>query len=465
MSNSSLLTEISLGFEAFSTSSVSLSNEQIDRAIELTHPLKDESRKWFTYLNALALFGFENWLEERGDEFTVNRENCSIFNPEIANTIDAVCNLQVNQFKVCLVTVGSLLDEVVTVPQAVLDLPEYAAQFYVLVEVQEELETVAVSGFISYQNLIAAKINANLEPDEDWTYSIPLQWFEPETEELLLYLRCLEPAAIPLPEIPNRQTLLSAQTAQLQTILPQLQPQNQASNPQLWNLLNWEQATAILTHPSLLRWVYQIQNTTDLEGEIGQSELIETQKTYLKDLLKLISEPAINLGRWMRDELDNLANEFSWVLLPDVSLEMRGYPAMRNMRDTSEEMGIILQQLQQQGVEISPQAKVGYRDLQLAETSLRLYAVTGELESDTVREWKLLLILGTPSQTSLPHQVQLRVSDASTILDEQGLNPGDDYPYIFTEVVGSLEEKFIVTVSLGSELQETLPPFGFNPEQ
>ncbi|MEB3278629.1 MAG: DUF1822 family protein [Lyngbya sp.] len=460
MSNSSLLAEMSPGFESFSTTSISLSNQQIDRAIELSDPFQDESKKWYTYLNALALFGFENWLEERGDNFTVNSENCSIFHPEIANTIEAVCNLHVNQFKVCLITVGSLFDEVVTIPQAVLDLPEYAAHFYVLVEVQEELETVVVSGFISYENLIAAKVNANLEPDEDWTYQVPVEWFEQETDELLLYFRCLETAAIPLPEIPTRQTLLSAQKTQLERILPQLQPQNQQSIPQLWNLLNWEQATAILTHPSLLQWVYQAQNSTNLTGEISQSELIKTQKTYLGDILKLLSEPAINLRRWLRDELDNLADEFSWVLLPELSPAT----AMRSLRYTSEEIGIILQQLQQKGVEISPQAQGGYRDLQLAQTSLRLYALTWEVNSDTVREWQLLLILGTPSQTSLPHQVQLRVSDATGILDEQGLNPGDDYPYIFTEVIGSLEEKFLVTVSLGSELQETLPPFGFNPE-
>ena len=461
MNNSSLLAEMSSGFESLSTSSISLSNQHINRAIELTHPLRDESRKWYTYLNALALFGFESWLEERGEDFGVRSENCSIFHPEIANTIEAVCNLEVNQFKVCLIAVGSLFDEVVSVPQAVLDLPEYAAQFYVLVEVQEELETVVVSGFISYQNLIAAKANANLEPDGDWTYQVPLQWFEPETDRLLLYFRCLEPAAIPLPETPTRQTLLSTQQSQLKTILPQLQTQNQQSNLQLWDLLNWEQGIAILTHPELLRWVYRAQNSSVLDSQVSQSESIENQTNYLFDLLKLLSEPAMNLGRWLRDELDSLAGELSWVLIPEFSAAT----AMRSLRWASEEFESIVQELKRNGEEIPDRAKGGYRDLQLAETSLRLYALTWELDSDTVREWKLLLILGTPSQIGLPNEIRLRVSDATGILVEKGLNPDDDYSYIFTAVIGSLEEQFLVTVSSGSETQETLPPFGFNPEQ
>jgi hypothetical protein len=460
MNNSSLLSELEFGFETFSPESVTLSNDQINQAINLSNAILNESRKWYTYLNALALFGFENWLEERGEDFTVNREKCSVFNPEISNSIEAVCHLKVNQFKLCLITVGSLFDEVVTVPQAVLDLPEYAAQFYVLVEVQEELETVSISGFISYPDLIAAKANVNLEPDLDWTYQIPLQWFEQETDQLLLYFRCLEPAAIALPKAVNRQNSLSAQKAELQAILPQLQAENGQSTSQLWNLLTWEQGIAILTNPQLLRWVYQVQNLTNLEAETRSSEWLKTQNNYLSDLLTLLTEPAMNLGRWLRDELDNFASELSWVLVPEFSPAT----AMRSLRLASEEFEAIMQELQKQDIEIPTQAKGAYRDLQLAETALRLYALTWELNTDTVREWKLLLILGTPSQMSLPNQVQLRVSDETQILVEQNLNPDDDYPYIFTAVIGSLEEKFIVTVSLGSEIQETLPPFGFDPE-
>ncbi len=459
MNHSSLLSELSLDFETFSPESVSLSETQIDEALSLSHTVQTESRQWYTYLNALALFGFENWLEERGN-FSINRENCSIFNPEISNIIEAVCHLEVNQFQVCLITVGSLFDEVVTVPQAVLDLPEYAAQFYVLVKVQEELETVSISGFVSYPDLIAAKAKVNLEADEDWTYQVPLQWFEQDINPLLLYFRCLEPGAIVLPEAVNRQTLLATNQAELQQILPRIQAEN-SSNSQLWNLLTWEQGIAVLTHPQLLKWVYQIQNSTQLEQETNPSALIQTRKNHLSDIFQLLTEPAINLGRWLQDELDNLASELSWVMIPEFSTPT----AMRSLRFASEEFDTIERELKNKKIEIPPDAKGASRDLQLADTSLRLYVLSWELDSDSVREWKLLLILGTPSRSNLPHQVQLRVSDETQILAELSLNPGDDYPYIYTEVEGSLEEKFIVTISLGGEIQETLPPFGFNPEQ
>ncbi|MDY7020066.1 MAG: DUF1822 family protein [Cyanobacteriota bacterium] len=456
MNSSSMLSELPIDFESLSLSSISLSDEQINQAIALSNPLQDEARQWATYLNALALFGFESWLEERGEDFIINRENCSIFHPEVANTIEAVANLEVNQFKVCLITVGSFSDDVITVPQAVLDLPEYAAQFYVLVEVQEELSSVIVSGFISYQTLMAAKTNANLEPDFDWTYEIPLGWFEQDPDQLLLYLRCLDSSAIALPEIPARQDLLSAQQAQLKAVLPQLQ----TSKPQLWNLLNWQQGISILTHSQLLRWVYDAQNSTSVSSEASSSEVTQNQTNYLSDLLNLLSTPAMNLGRWLRDELDSVASELSWVLLPQLSVAT----GMRSLRFTSEEFDIILQGLRNQGEDIPTEAKGGYRDIKLGETTLRLYALTWELDSEAVREWKLLLILGTTSTTPLPTEVQLRVSDATGILVEEGLNSSDGGSYIFTKVIGSLDEQFVVTLSLGSDIQETLPPFGFNPQ-
>jgi hypothetical protein len=56
------------------------------------------------------------------------------------------------------------------------------------------------------------------------------------------------------------------------------------------------------------------------------------------------------------------------------------------------------------------------------------------------------------------------VSDQTGILVQQVLDPQQQDSYFFTRVVGNLEEKFIVTVSLPSGIEQTLPPFSFNPE-
>ena len=54
-----------LDFESFSETGIELSPEQIDRAVELSDRIPNSERQWQTYLNALALFGFETWLQSR----------------------------------------------------------------------------------------------------------------------------------------------------------------------------------------------------------------------------------------------------------------------------------------------------------------------------------------------------------------------------------------------------------------
>ena len=55
--------QIWLDFEPLATESVNLSPEVVDQAVALSLNIPNEERQWQTYLNALALFGFEEWLE------------------------------------------------------------------------------------------------------------------------------------------------------------------------------------------------------------------------------------------------------------------------------------------------------------------------------------------------------------------------------------------------------------------
>lgn len=457
MNYASLISEQAFDFEVFSPDSVILSGDQIEEAVQLSQAVYNEPTQWQTYLNALGLFGFKTWLNERNSDLTFDQNRCSLYQPELAQEIEAVCDLQINQFKVCLIVTGSLLDTTVTVPRAVVDLPEYTAHFYVLLEVQEELETVTVSGFFSYQDWSNQTAKLSLSADEDWTYQIPLQWFNPEPDNLLLNLRCLEPSAISLPIPTAREANLSAVETELQTALPQLTSQESGQKPKLWQVLNWEAGKAVLRYRELLHWVYDLKNPVKTSATEISSESSQNPAIYLSDLLKLLTQPAMNVGRWLWDELDHLAQELSWVLVPELS-------AASALRSPSEEFEAIVRELQDSGVEIPAQARGAYQDLLLGGIPLRVYALTWSLVSSTTPEWTLLLILGTPSGTSLPEHIQLRVSDATGILVEQGLNSDDDYPYLFTRVVGGWDEKFLVTVSLTPELEETLPPFGFSPE-
>jgi hypothetical protein len=375
-----------LDFDVLPTEAIDLSPAVFDQALNLSAQIPHEERQWQTYLNALALGGFEEWLGARATDLRLNKEKCTLLQPFMANAIDAVSHLQVGQFKLCLIAMGSLTDEEVTVPRAVVDLPEYVAHFYVLVEVQEEQETALVQGFLSYEQLMNQRDQCCLEAQEDWTYQLPLQCFDHNPDRLLLNLRCLEPTAIPLPErVSQRSMQLARQRSELEALLPELQ----SSIRQLWQVLTWEQGTLVLTNPELLNWVYQLQQPA------GQPESLTALKKHLADTLQMVTQPAVNAGRWLLGELDELAQELSWVLLPSLA-------PMRAMRSPVEEFQAIVTQLRQTEVEIPLEARGAYRDLRLAGMPLRLYAVTWPLLSGSIPEWTLLLVLGATQALSYP---------------------------------------------------------------
>ena len=446
MNNSSTeVLPMTIKFEQLPPEVISLSQSQIDRAVELSSQITDESKQWQTYLNSLSLSAFENWLDSRGNYFNVNQDKCTVLQPRFANLIPTVANLKVGEYKLCLITTGSFIDEQVEISRIVVDLPEYIPHFYVLVEVLEEEEKAVIQRFISYKELSSRQQSLNLKPNSDWNYEIPLTWFCDEADRLLLYLNCLEPVAIPLPAIPtNRVENLEFIKEELIKKLPQLQTK------QLWEALTWEQASAVLTNPELIDWIYNLQ-TQNSEDKLSIKKL----QQHLTDIFKLITQPAINVGRWLWDELDDLA-QTNWNLLPNITPQ----PVMRS---PVEEFTVINSQLQQKGLEIPVQARGAYQDLSLAGVPLRLYAVTWHLLSETdPNSWTLLLILGTPALESLPSNLKLRVSDQTGILLEQKVNPDWGNTYLFTRVVGNFDEKFLVSVSLGDGVEITLPSFAFD---
>jgi hypothetical protein len=459
MTNSrNLMAQTLHDFDVLSTEAIPLSDAIIDQALNLSSNIPNEERQWQTYLNALALGGFEEWLESRVTELSVDKEQCTLLQPPLANAIDAISHVNVGEFKLCLLAIGSLTDEEVTIPRAVVDLPEYTAHFYVLVEVQEEQETAAILGFLSYDRLVNRQHQAELEAEEDWTYQLPLSWFDGNPNSLLLNLRCLTPTAISLPEPASTGTM---QLAQMRSQLEQLLPELRSPDRQLWEVLSWEQGAVVLTNPELLKWVYQLQQRSQQSGAMDQAVSAQPSpsiRKHLADTLQLLTQPTVNAGRWLLGELDDLAQELSWVLLPNMA------PATA-LRSPVEEFEAIVTQLKQTDVEIPLEARGAYRDIRLAGMPLRLYAVTWPLLSGTIPEWTLLLILGATPGTTLPSGLQLRVSDQTGILVERELNHQQRGSYMFTRIIGTWDEKFIVTVSLPSGIEQTLPPFGFNPQE
>jgi hypothetical protein len=440
-----------IDLEAFPDEIIDLSPESINQAVEFSLNIPSEQQQWRTYLNCLALDAFEEWLSLRSSELTIDQKHCTVLQPEMANVLDAVSNLQVAQFKLCLIATGSFTDEEVTLPRAVVDLPEFIPHFYVIVEVQEEQETAVVQSFMSYEQLMNRRSTVNLEAEQDWTYQVPLTWFEANPDRLLQCLRCLDPRAIALPAIPsNRLVQLAAIRSDLLTKLPQLQ----SHTSQLWQVLTWEQGAIVLTNRDVLSWLYQLQR-----GEIISASNQTSLQQHFSDILQLLTKPAMNVGRWLLNELDEFAQELSWVLLPSIALAS----PMREMRSPAQEFEAIAKQLRHNNVEIPTLARAAYRELQLAGIPLRLYAITWSIVSDALPEWELLLVLGTASGTGLPTGLRLRISDQSSVLVEQKMEAKTSESYLFASVIGNWDEKFIVTVGLQAGIEETLPPFSFNP--
>jgi hypothetical protein len=178
-----------------------LEPEHFEGAKEISGQDLGETRQWKSYLNALALFGFEQWLRERVPDIKINRDNFRIFQSESIHVTDVGCNLSLGEFKLCLIPVDNLSDGLVILPKEVVKSPQIVAHFYVLIEVLEEEENLNIYGFLRYDQLVKHYQSMNFDAKSDSCYQIPLSWFDTEINNLLLYLRFLEKSAIPLPSV------------------------------------------------------------------------------------------------------------------------------------------------------------------------------------------------------------------------------------------------------------------------
>ncbi|HEY9612167.1 DUF1822 family protein [Allocoleopsis sp.] len=167
-----------------------LEPEHFERAIEISNSVKSEAQQWQTYLNALALVSFEEWLSTRIPNKTVNRDT---------KLIEAGGYLKVGEFKLYLIATEHLLDEVVNLPQAAIEQLELIAHFYVVLEVLEEQEQVLVRGVGRYDQVLNYFRQSNLQVFQDSYYQLPLSLFDTEPNDLVVYCRLLEPTAILLP--------------------------------------------------------------------------------------------------------------------------------------------------------------------------------------------------------------------------------------------------------------------------
>ncbi|KST65374.1 DUF1822 family protein [Mastigocoleus testarum] len=181
---------------------IGLEPEDFEKAREISQEVNDERCRWQTYLNALALLGFAEWLQGQIPNVKINSDKCSVLQPECTTSSNTIYHLQVGAFKLCLIVVYELKHESLKIAHESIQEVNLASQFYVLIEVLEEQEELIVHGFIRYDEI--AKYHQSLQGELEGVnygkdFSVPLSCFDPEVNNLLLYTRFLKVNAIPLP--------------------------------------------------------------------------------------------------------------------------------------------------------------------------------------------------------------------------------------------------------------------------
>jgi Protein of unknown function (DUF1822) len=398
-------------FGSVPTETIDLDAEQVEQAIEFSNTATHRQRQ--VYLQCLARFGFAEWLKKR--QPSLFTQDLMLLEPANRHIIDVVFNLHINNFRLCLIPTILFSDDEITVPRAVIDLPEFAHHFYVIIAIDEELNVIGIKGFMRYDEL--SNYRAQLQPQIDWTYQLSLSNFSQDPNELLLYLQHLAPDAIALPEVTSRKNTLVSIQQELLQILPQV------GNRSLWQVLNWRQSETVLTTPEILKWL-------DTEDTPHKS-------THLSDLLQILTQQVIDARDW-------LSNQFDWQVRPLASA-FRG-----EIRELTE---IITKISQQNNIEIPKTASYAFQDI--FNTSVRIHVITWALNSD---EWALLLIL-TSTNYPLALEYNLRVSDQNAILASETLLPNNQDQCVYALVVGNHQDIFVATITSAQGETHVLPPF------
>jgi hypothetical protein len=183
-------------FDSFDREEISLTEAQIAEAVRVSDRIIDRELQWQVYMNALAVAGFTSWLQERDDELKVKRDLVCICAPKIPATY-----LHIGGFKLCVLAKWSLDEDYINIPQAIVNNLADPPHFYIVVEVIEEIAQALMYGFIRCDRLQQYLYTEPLEPFDDGTCDLPSGWLNLEFNELLSYLRCLNPNAIPRKQI------------------------------------------------------------------------------------------------------------------------------------------------------------------------------------------------------------------------------------------------------------------------
>jgi hypothetical protein len=196
-----------------------LEPHHLEQARTLSHDSSSEALQWQTYVNALAFLGFSQWLKEKMPE-QANGLGHAFMTPPVALFIEGVCQFSLGKFKFCLIAMEHVLDEAICIPQSAVVNPEWAAHFYVALEVCQEEEQVIFRGMMQHDQVASYLHRRDRQSSAEGCCPIPLSCFDPEPNHLLSYCRYLDAIALPLPApvVENRVAVLTSLTELQETL-------------------------------------------------------------------------------------------------------------------------------------------------------------------------------------------------------------------------------------------------------
>jgi hypothetical protein len=430
MMNSSLFTsnlETCLDWGVLNETRTELSPQDVQKAAKFSQAIHLSEQRWQVYLCGLTVFGFERWLHKRAPDLHIRSDTASIWQPGLGNFVSSACNIQVGDFKICLLTANNISPNP-SVPFGVFDVPDLTAHFYVLMQVIEEEQQVAIFGFMNYQQYQRHQQKAHLKPESDWTYSLPITWFNQDAETLLLNLRCLDYGAVQLP-VTTKEVDVDVSAA-LKQKLRKLQPQ--LKTQPIWNLLTASEGVILLNNQDLIHWIEQVQT-----------------KTMTKSPIRSL----ININNWLQNKVDTVAEKLGWMLMPSLS------PSQLRLRDAEDNFEMVQTSLQRQGINLPPTAKGAFVGIDAEYGSLRLYAIAWVLP-DTAENpgWILLTILAPQPGSPMPQKLRLEVCDEFQVLFDETLDD-TSLGMLYAQVMGEMHEQFWVTVT-ADEVVFEMPALG-----
>jgi hypothetical protein len=176
--------------EVLPIDTVALSQSQIRWAINLSELAGSETQKWQTYLNRLGISTLQQWLKDRLPTLKLKEQVGA--DPLQSSYIQA------NQFRLHILILSSLPDREISISKQVIQ-SKTPPDFYVLVEVHEEIKRSRVCGYLRHDSLLQKELFSHASAPTHPNYLVPQEWFDPEPENLLLLLRHCQSPNLPPP--------------------------------------------------------------------------------------------------------------------------------------------------------------------------------------------------------------------------------------------------------------------------